>query len=277
MYRAITFLFVPVISMLALLGGCASGPSLQELRGDVKTATIVQHGKEPLRYTFGVVDTSSFWAAYGSGVSTQLGGGAVWQGLESSGKAEQTKRAPTVAEVMRNLYNNHPLVNQVSSSLLPKFSSAWGQNYDPSRLRVVGSDTPIRDQNLNFVAFNPVTDLVLVLEVSELMLTERQTMGRALTAGFTFGTNTKNVSAQVTVWLEAYKRDQASGKYKRVWFGSCGADANSMPIDFPFPEVIKSREKAKQLWDAATPLTIEKCTRYFDMLAEQQRKAAQGG
>ena len=276
MNKAIVFLFAPVFSILALLAGCASGPSLQELRGDVKTATIVQHGKEPLRYAFGVVDTSSFWAAYGSGVSTQLGGGALWQGLESSGKAEEMKRAPTVAEVMRGLYNNHPMVSQVSAALIPKFSAVWGQNYDPSRLRVVGSDTPIRDQNENFIAFNPVTDLVLVLEVSELMLNERQTMGRALAAGFSLGTNTKNVSAQVTVWLEAYKRDAASGKYKRVWLSSCGADANSMPIDFPFPEVIKSRDKAKQLWDAATPLTIERCGKHFDTLIEQQRKVAQG-
>lgn len=276
MNRVLACISISFLSLL-MLGGCASGPSLHELRGDVKTATIVQHGKEPLRYTFGVVDSASFWATYGSGVSSQLGGGTLWRDLESSGKAEQIKRAPTVAEAMRNLYNNHPLVNQVSSALIPKFSSVWGQHYDPSRLRVIGSDTPIRDQNLNFVAFNPVTDLVLVFEVSELMLTERQTMGRALAAGFTFGTNTKNVSAQVTVWLEAYKRDPASGKYKRVWLSSCGADANSMPIDFPFPEVIKSREKAKQLWDAAAPLTIEKCAKYFDILTEQQRKVAQGG
>jgi hypothetical protein len=275
MNRVFAFISISVFPLL-LLGGCAGGASLQELRGDVKSATIVQHGKEPLRYTLGVVDTSSFWAAYGGGVSSQLGGGAVWQGLESSGKAEEMKRAPTVAEVMRNLYNNHPLVSQVSSALIPKYAAVWGQTYDPSRLRVVSSDTPVRDQNLNFVAFNPVTDLVLVFEVSELTLTERQTMGRALAAGFTLGTNTKSVSAQVTVWLEAYKRDAASGKYKRVWLSSCGADANSMPIDFPFPEVIKSRDKAKQLWDAATPLAIEKCGKYFDMLVEQQRKVAQG-
>ena len=226
-------------------------------------------------YSLGVVDTSSFWATYGSGVSAQLGGGYLWQGLESSGKAEQAKRAPTASEMLRALYNNHPLVNQASAALLPKLAAVWGQSYDPSRLRFVEATKPIHDQKLNFTAFTPATDLVLVFEVNDLTLTERQTMGRALAAGFTMGTNTKNVSAQVTVWLEAYKRDAASGQYTRVWLGSCGADANSMPIDFPFPDVMKSREKAKQLWDAATPLTIEKCTKYFNFLTEQQRKAAQ--
>jgi len=47
---------------LAVLAGCASGPTLSELRADVKSATFVQHGAEPLNYKFGVVDGASFWA-----------------------------------------------------------------------------------------------------------------------------------------------------------------------------------------------------------------------
>ena len=271
--RAIFF----YLAFLSMLFGCAGGPSLTELRQGANSVTIVQHGKEPLHYSFGVVDTSSFWAAYGSGVSSQLGGGLLWQDLESSGRAEQAKRAPTVAEVMRWLYNDHPLTNQLADTLIPKFAAVWGQPFDKSRLRVIDADTPISDQNQNFTAFRPITDLVLVFEVRELTLTERQTLGRAFAAGFTLGTNTKNVTAQVTVWLEAYKRDSASGQYKRVWLSSCGANAISMPIDFPFPEVVKSREKAKQLWDAAAPLAIESCSKYFDALNEKERKLAKGG
>ena len=193
--------FLAVISMLF---GCAGGPSVTELRQGANSVTLVQHGKEPLQYSFGVVDTSSFWAAYGSGVSSQLGGGLLWKDLESSGRAEEAKRAPTVAEVMRWLYNNHPMANQLAETLIPKFAAVWGQPFDKSRLRVIGAGTPIQDQNNNFIAFNPVTDLVLVFEVRNLTLTERQTLGRAFAAGFTLGTNTKNVTAQVTVWLEAY-------------------------------------------------------------------------
>lgn len=268
---------ISFLAVISVLIGCAGGPSLTELRQGANSVTIVQHGKEPLHYSFGVVDTSSFWATYGGGVSSQLGGGALWQGLESSGRAEQANRAPTVAEVMRWLYNDHPLTKQLADTLIPKFAAVWGQPFDKSRLRVIGAGTPIQDQNNNFIAFNPVTDLVLVFAVRELTLTERQTLGRAFAAGFTLGTNTKNVTAQVIVWLEAYKRDSASGQYKRVWLSSCGVNNMSMTIDFPFPEVIKSREKAKQLWDAAAPLAIEKCSEYLDALNERERKLAKGG
>ena len=245
-----------------LLAGCAAGPSVSELRSGARTATFVQYGKEPLVYSFGVVDTSSFWAAYGSGVSTQLGGGALWEGMAASGQAEGAKRAPTVAEVMRWLYNKHPMANQASAAVMPKLAAAWGIDYDPSRLRVMEQGTPLESEDGTFKAFNPITDVVLVVAPYHVQFTERQTLGRAFAAGFTFGTNVKNVTAEGYLQLSAYKRD-ASGAYKRAWSSSCGVGNMQMDIDFPFPELIKSQEKAKQLFDAATPKIIEFCGKHL--------------
>ncbi|BAU49174.1 hypothetical protein SVA_2626 [Sulfurifustis variabilis] len=245
-----------------LLAGCAGGPSISELRTGTRTATFVQYGKEPQRYSFGVVDTSSFWAAYGGGVSAQLGGGALWTGLEASGRAESEKRAPTVTEVMRWLYNKNPMADRVSAGVMPKLAAAWGVDYEPSRLRVLEHGTPLETEDGTFKAFNPMSDVVLVVAPYHVMLTERQTIGRAFAAGFTMGTNTKNVTVEGYVQLSAYKRD-ASGVYKRVWQNACGVNNVQMDIDFPFPEVIKSQEKAKQLFDAATPKMIENCGQFL--------------
>lgn len=252
-----------LVAVSLFLAGCASGPSITELRDGTRTATFVQYGKEPLRYSFGVVDTSSFWAAYGSGVSSQLGGGALWTGLAASGQAEGAKRAPTVAEVMRWLYNKNPMADRVSAAAMPKLAAAWGVAYDPSRLRVLEHGTPLETEDGTFKAFNPITDVVLVVTPYHVLLTERQTVGRAFAAGFTFGTNVKNVTAEGYMQLSAYKRDASTGKYKRVWQGACGVGNMQMDIDFPFPEVIKSQEKAKQLFDAATPKMIENCGQYL--------------
>ena len=100
---------ISFFALALLLAGCATGPSLSELRGDVRSATFVQQGREPVQLGFGVVDTASFWATYGSGVSSQLGGGYVWRDLEQGGQADVDKRAPTAAEVMRWLYEQAPV------------------------------------------------------------------------------------------------------------------------------------------------------------------------
>lgn len=262
-----------LLTLALLMPGCAAGPSLSELRGGARNATFVQQGREPVQLGFGVVDTSSFWATYGSGVSTQLGGGYVWRDLEQGGRADVEKRAPTATDVMRWLYNRHTLVDRTSTALMPKLATLWGVPYEPSTLRVVDLRN-IEDQDGRFSAFTPATDLVIVYSVQNLRLTERFTVGNAILAGVTFGTNTKNVTAEVETSYRVYKRDPASGAHKRVWLGSCGVHSMYMTTDFPFPEVVKSREKAKQLWDEASAKTIELCTKHLGTLAENERKLA---
>lgn len=257
-------------TLVALLAtGCAGGPSVSALREGASSATFVQYGKEPLSYSFGVVDTSSFWATYGSGVAAQTGGGMLWKGLEADGRTEVNKRAPTAAETMRWLYNKYPLVDQTAGAVMPRLASAWGVPYEAAKLRVFEQGTALEDKEGNFIAFRPVTDLVVVFSINSLTLTERFTMGNALMAGVTFGTSTKNVTAQVDARMSVYKRDAAKGSHQRVWQGACGVGTHSMDIDYPFSEVVKSREKAKTLWDAATPKAIESCTKYLAAVAER--------
>lgn len=268
-----TVLLLP--ALLALTACATSGPSISELRANARSATFVQHGHEPVRYGFGVVDTSSFWAAYGSGVSSQLGGGTLWEGLAADGRAEGQKRAPTVAEVMRWLYNKHPLVDRTGAALMPKLATVWGVTYNPAKLHILGNGiSAVEDQEGNFIAFKPNTDLVILYEVNSLLLTERFTMGNALLAGVTFGTNTKNVTAQLELSYKTYRRDPASGQYKRVWLGGCGLHTMYMTTDFPFPEVIKSQAKAKQLWDEAATKTVELCGKHLTNLADSEGKLA---
>ncbi len=268
--------FALLLPALLALAACATGsPSISELRANARSATFVQHGHEPVRYGFGVVDTSSFWAAYGSGVSSQLGGGALWRDLEQGGKAEAEKRAPTAAEVMRWLYNKHPLVDRTGAALLPKLAAVWGVTYDPAKLHILGNGiSPVEDKDGNFIAFKPNTDLVIFYEANNLLLTERFTMGNALLAGVTFGTSTKNVTAQLELSYKTYRRDPATGKYKRIWLGGCGLHTMYMTTDFPFPEVIKSQAKAKQLWDEAATRTVELCGKHLTTLAENEGKLA---
>jgi hypothetical protein len=158
---------------------------------------------------------------------------------------------------------------------MPKLASVWGVAYDPARLRVLGNEAKaIEDKDGNFVAFKPDTDLVIYYEVNNLQLTERFTVGNALLAGVTFGTNTKNVTAQLELVYKTYRRDPASGQYRRVWLGGCGLHTMYMTTDFPFPDVIKSQAKAKQLWDEAAARTIELCGKHLTNLADSERKVA---
>ncbi len=180
------------VAALFLLCGCASGPTVSELRAGVRNATFIQYGTEPLNYTFGVVDTGSFWAQYGGGVSGNLGGSVLAESAAASGRSDAAQKAPAAAE---------------------------------------------------------------------LTLTEKFSVGGAFAAGFTLGTNTKKVAAQTTVTLRAYRRDPASGQYRKVWTTLCQGPATNSKVEYPFPEVIESRDKARQLWDAAVPVTIESCSK----------------
>jgi hypothetical protein len=249
-----------------LLYGCGSTPPVSELRAGVKSATFVQHGTEPLSYSFGVVDTASFWAQHGSAVSANLGGSLIAEGAAAAGRDASARKAPTATQLMKALYGNHPLVSETSRKVMPELARLWGVPYD--QVRVVQPGAPFEDAQGKLLALRPTTDLVLTFAVVELTLTEKFSVGGALAAGFTMGTNTKNVAAQTMAVMRAYKRDPATGEYAKVWTQPCGGLAMYSKVAYPFPEVMKSREKAKELWDAAMPLTMESCTKILESLAK---------
>jgi hypothetical protein len=249
------------LSALLLLYGCASQPQVSELRTGVRSATFIQYGTEPLSYTFGVVDTASFWAAHGGAVSGNLGGSLIAEGAAAAGRADAARKAPAAAEVMKQLYANHPMVNDVGRTVMPELARLWGVPYAAGDLRTVQPGVPFEDAQGNLIAGSPTTDLVLAFAFNELSLTEKFSMGGALAAGFTLGTNTKKVAALTTVTMRAYKRDPASGQYKKMWTALCQGLPLYSKVEYPFPEVMQSRDKARELWDAIVPVTIESCSR----------------
>src|SRR5712692_4499065 len=161
------------VAALFLLYGCASTPPVSELRAGVRNATFIQYGTEPLTYTFGVVDTGSFWAAYGGGVSCNLGGSVLAESAAASGRSDAAQKAQTAAEVMKKLYAGHPMVNEVSRSVMPQLARLWGVPYAPRDLRVMQPGAPLEDAQGNLIAGSPTTDLVLVFAFNALTLTEK--------------------------------------------------------------------------------------------------------
>jgi hypothetical protein len=253
-----TKLALIVVCILGL-SGCASGPTLGELRANVRSATFVQQGKEPARLGFGVVDTASWWAANGDAVGSQTGGW-IWSTIAQGSRDEELKRAPTVAEIMTYLFDKHPIANEAIPGIMPALAHAWGVPYAPEQLRVVAPDGVKEDEHGYLSGMEADTDLVLVARMPMLQLTEKITMGAAFRAGFSFGTHTKEVTAESMLAFRAYRREPETGRYKNVWDRFCLMNNMQMETAYPFPEVVVSREKAKTLWDEATPRLISLCS-----------------
>lgn len=261
---------LPVLALL--VAGCANIQTVSELRGDASSATFIQVGSEPWNYTFGVVDTSSFWAAYGDGVSDQLGGDTLWTGLATDGRKQATSKADEHAAILRELYDHHPLVDRIGAGIMPQLASLWDISYRPGVLRTVERDAVQFDDNRNLVNSDADTDLVFLYNVGAVTLTERFSMGGALASGLTMGTNTKNVTTTATVRLQAFKRDPASGNYNNIWSMGCGTNYVQMKTAYPFPEAIKSKEKIAEMLDEATALSIEGCNKTLNTLSQQAKK-----
>src|SRR5436190_12736863 len=89
-----------------LLYGCGSTPPVSELRAGAKSATFVQHGTEPLTYSFGVVDTASFWAQNGGNLGPGVGvvGMVAGEAAAQAGRDASARKAPTATQIMKALY-----------------------------------------------------------------------------------------------------------------------------------------------------------------------------
>jgi hypothetical protein len=268
---------LPIAGLFIVLGsiaGCASSPPIADLRGGVKSATFVQHGREPLSYKLGVVDGASFWAKGASSVAAPIpvpAGAATVAAANIAlnagvgvARTVEANRAPTVPEMMSRLFNRHPMVSDASHALLPKLADKWGVPYERARVRQLAGDAQVENESGHFTAFKPTTDLVLVFAVSELEITERASVGGAFSALVTAGFNAKDVSAQTWATMSAYKHDAGSGQYRRVWSTRCGVPILAMNVTYPFPELVQSPDKAKRLWDSTTPKLIEYCSQILE-------------
>lgn len=246
----------------ALAAGCAAAPTISQVKGNAHTATIVQWGHKPLHYSLGVVDGASFWANNGSNVGVGVAGSSAalvaTSAATAAGTAANDNEAAALQKKMQGLYGDATLVDDVARQVLPELAAAWGVPYDPAQVKFV----PLKQdlfRDGHFVGFAPATDLVLVYDMGGLELTEKPTVGGALLAGITLGMSTKDVAAQPTVSLAAYRR-QPDASYKRIWQRLCIGPAQASSIAYPFPQVIKSPAKAAELWRAAEAPAVKVCS-----------------
>ncbi len=254
--------------------GCASAPTISELNHDVAKVVLVENGTAPLTYTTGVIDTSSFWAAYGSGVSTQLGGGTLWQGLEQSGKSEAAAKAQEHAEMVKKLLGSYPLAAKINSAILPQLAAAWSTPYDAKAIVKLADKPAYIDSKTQLLqGVDTDADLILMTEIGNVNLTERFSMGGALTAGFTMGANKKALTTEVRVALRAFKRELASAGYKQVWFHLCGPNYTTMKTSYYLDELAQSPDKMNEILDEATTQAVEGCTKALDTFSKANMTA----
>ncbi|SDK40775.1 hypothetical protein [Microbulbifer yueqingensis] len=248
-----------IIGLGILFTGCAATPPVSELRQGVQTVAYVQNGVEPLRYSTGVIDASSFWAAYGSQVGGQTGG-ALWHGLAAAGASEQLSKAEQNALLVKGLYGEHDLATAVFSDLMPKLARAWDQPYDEADL-VVLADRPARVEEGVLKNFETNADLVLMLEVSNLNLTEIFSMGGAFAAGLTMGLNTKSLTTEANVVMRAFKPSETDPRnYELAWWRMCGPNYTTMDTSYTMEELQEKPERMQEILDEAKGQAIEGCS-----------------
>lgn len=250
-------LFGTTAAVVTLLAGCATSPSVSELRSNAGRVDFVQIGEEPLVYSLGVVDATSFWAEYGDDVSANLGGSIVFSGVHADAAASERRRQPTEAEIMRALVDDYPMTANLTQALLPKVADKWGVRYEPAALQRGEGMTPaIADGYLHGYAGD--ADLVLAGYLWRFELTEKPTMGGALAAGFTLGMNTKKVTASLAWHTAAYQRE-ADGRYKEVWRHVCWVPPVKNNVAVPFPELLDSPDRGRAIWADADQVAREFC------------------
>lgn len=239
-----------IISLLLtalIFSGCAAPyPPVSELKKGVKSAVFIQQGLQPTKMKFGIVDTASFWKDFGYTQSV----------LVTSNEVER----PEADKIMRKLFGNNPMVSKLTQKLMPLYAHEWGVRYDPKKLYVMKKGRVDADKNGYMSGIKTTADAVFVLEVPLVRFNEKKSFGGALLAGFTLGTNEKDVTAEMFATITAYKKEPLTGKYKLARAGSCIINEFLMETSFPFTQVLKSKEKAKVLWDEATKKGMNICS-----------------
>ena len=261
--------FLIIVAVLNF-AGCAStsGPLVSDLRQGVQKTLFVQHGKKPLSFTTGVIDTSSFWGAYGDGVSAQTGGW-LWSDLASSGRKVTNDKRLTNAELVEGLYADHNLTPAVSDALLPELSSLWNQRFAiGDRIITDGKSVNIDPSTRVLSGLKTDADLVLMVNIRNINLTERFSMAAAFASGLTMGTNKKSLTTEVTVMMHAFKPDH-QGVYKEVWSRPCGTNYTTMDTSYYLEELMASKDKITEILDEATYQSIEGCTKILNQLASK--------
>jgi hypothetical protein len=250
------------VAVALLLSGCASVPNISQLNQDVRTVAFVKNGTRPLNYSTGVVDAASFWAAYGGGVSSNLGGSLIADSLQSSGASTSNSKADQNREMVKRLFGDHGLARKVNDALLPQLADVWGVQYDEANVVLLTDKIALADPQTGVLqGVETNADLILMIQVENVNLTERLSMGGALAAGFTMGMNKKALTTEATVAMRAFKRDPQLGGYKQVWHALCGPNYTTMKTSYLLSEITESPARMTEILDEAAAQSVEICSK----------------
>lgn len=241
-----------IILSLLLLGttACVTNPKIADVSKGVKDVTFVQHGNEPLKYTFGVVDGKSFWASADTssvgdvaGVGAQLAASTVSAAAGDAVEAEKDK----VPAFMKKMIDGYPVVDNFSKEIFPAVARSWHQPYSRKKLKTVPVDVELEDKDGYYKGPGQNSDLVLALAVENVTLTEKPTLGGAFAAAFTAGFNAKTVVPIMTASVTAYKKDVQSGRMKRVWRNYCSSYVLGIDGGMKFPDLEKDPKQGRPM------------------------------
>jgi len=251
--------FFAVLISALIIAGCAGQP-VSQLRQGVQSAVLIQPSESPLSFSTGVIDASSFWAEYGGSVSSQTGGW-LWSSMASAGQKEGKEKKLTNAQLVEALYADHTMVASVNKALTSELSKLWTPNSSLKTPQVVSRKNVSIDPNTSVLnGIDTDADLVLMLDVRNINLTERFSTAGAFAAGFTMGTNKKSLTIEVSVLMQAFKPD-VNGDYKSIWWIPCGANYATMDTSYYMDELMASKSKMTEILDEATQQSIDACTR----------------
>jgi len=254
-----------VIVLTLLVSGttaCVTNPKIADVSQDVKHVTFVQHGKEPWKYAFGVVDGTSCWASadtssVGSvaGMGAQVATDAVSVAASGAVAAEEDR----VPNFMRKMIDGYPMVANFSKDMFPAVARSWHLHYNSKKLKIVPADKPIEDKNGVYTGPGKNSDLVLVLSIDNVTLTEKASVGGLFAAMFTAGFNAKTVVPVISASVVAYKKDFKTGQMKRVWQNYCGTNALSVDGGIKFPKLEKDPREGRSLMVQSSQLMDKQC------------------
>lgn len=245
-------------SAVALMA-CAS-QDIDEIKLDATSVLFVQHGRRPLQFSTGVIDTASFWATYGEDVSARLGGITLIDALAEASKERQEAMREHNELVVDLMYDKHDLASTVNMTLLADLAAAWELDFDPAEVLVVAAHSLFVDQRDDTLAgLDLDADLVLMVDVHEIHLTERFSAASALANGVTLGTNEKSLTVESPVNMRVFRRNPETGQLDYVWGRRCGANYTSMDMGYPLDTLWNQPDKMAEVLDEARDRSIEHC------------------
>jgi hypothetical protein len=247
-----------------VLAGCAAQP-VEERIERADSVVFVQHGEVPLSFSAGVVDIASFWATYGDAVSRQLGYSDVIDGITETGKEVSKQLEPVYAELVESLFGDHPLADNIAAEVIPAVARSWSIELGADDVVVLpahGIVVDIRDDTLRGNV--PDADVVFVIEVPEVRLTEVFSSRSVLASGVMLGSNRKALTAEVPVDLLVFARDADSSHPRLVWSRRCGSNYTSVDVAAPLDELVLSPTTMTALLDASQAVAIDRCLAMLD-------------